>query len=45
MPGIVIDVSAMLVASMHFRVLAGVGWKIIDCCAWGRAAYKAQTVT
>jgi len=32
MPGIVIDVSAMLVASIHFRVLGGVELKALLFC-------------
>lgn len=37
-PGIVIDVSAMLVARIHFRVFCGVDWKtslffVFSCAA------------
>jgi hypothetical protein len=44
-PGIVIDVSAMLVANIHFRVSDGVVEKIFACCPGGRAAYIGQIST
>lgn len=44
-PGIVIEVSAMLVARMHLRVFAGTGEKTFDCFAMGSAAYIAQVAT
>jgi len=37
-PGMVIDVSATLVANMHLRVLGGGGINIFACCPGGRAA-------
>lgn len=42
MPEMVIDVSAMLVASTTLRVLCGAGSKTFCCCAGGSAANKGH---
>ena len=44
-PGIVIDVSAILVARMHLRIPFGVGEKILACWPGGRAAYRGHSNT
>lgn len=44
-PGIVMDVSAMLVARMHFRVFEGAEENIRACCVGGKAAYIGHTKT
>lgn len=45
MPGMVIDVSAILVARMHLRILGGAGENIFACWLGGRAAYMGQMST
>lgn len=44
-PGIVIDVSAIFVASIHFRLPGAVGENIFDCWLGGSAAYIGQSMT
>jgi hypothetical protein len=44
-PGIVIDVSAMLVARIHFRAFVGADENILACCAGGKAAYIGHVKT
>ena len=45
MPGIVIEVSAMLVANIHFLDFAGVEENIRACREGGRDAYIGNTKT
>ena len=44
-PGMVIEVSAMLVDKIHLRASDGVGLNIRACCAGGKDAYSGKTRT
>lgn len=44
-PGMVMDVSAMLVARIHLRESGGVGRKTFVCCPLGSDAYKGHMIT
>jgi hypothetical protein len=44
-PGIVMDVSAILVASIHLRTPGGAGWNTLVCCALGSDAYSEHMIT
>jgi hypothetical protein len=44
-PGIVMDVSAILVARIHLRESGGVGRKTLVCCALGSDAYSEHMIT
>lgn len=44
-PGIVIEVSATLVANIHLREFGGVEAKILACCCGGNEAYMGQITT
>jgi hypothetical protein len=43
-PSIVIEVSAIFVASTTFRAPSGVGSNILACMSLGRLAYMGQTI-